>query len=120
MQELIEKISFLFQDLMLSRHQVEDDDAGWVIGRAGAKYRAVAISTNRAEVRERCLEWPQHLAFQLKQRKLTEPSFGIRTDDPIRSGTGIRRCTEFPQRRAELGGQWREGFRCPRGKIKVV
>jgi hypothetical protein len=75
---------------------------------------------DRTELRERCLEWPQHLAFQVKYCKLAEPIFGIGADDPIRSGTGIRRCTEFPQRHAKLSGHWRKRFRCPQGKIEAV
>src|SRR4029077_6410809 len=105
---------------MRSRGQIEHDDAGRVIGRAGAKYSAVATNLYRAELCERRLEWPQPLAFQIKDCKLAEPSFGIAADDPIRSGTGIGRCTEFPQRHAELSGHWRKRFRCPHGKIEAV
>ena len=105
---------------MRARDQIERNDAGRVIGRTGAKDGAVAIDPDRAELRERCLQWPQHPVFQIEHCKLADPSLGIGADDPIRSGTGVCCCTKSPQRYAELSRHWCKRFRCPRGKVEAV
>src|ERR1700747_2294559 len=69
---------------MRSRGQIEHDDAGRMIGRAGAKYSAVATNLYRAELCERRLEWPQHLAFQIKDCKFAEPALSRdRSEHPV-------------------------------------
>ena len=90
--------------------QIERNDAGRMIGGAGAKYGAVAVSMNKTELGERRLERSQRLVFQVKYCKLAEPAHGIGADDPIRSSARIGRCTETPQRRAELSRHWRKWF----------
>src|SRR6266568_5861438 len=105
---------------MCFRGQIEHDDTGRMIGRASAKYRAVAVSPHKTELCKWRLERSQHLIFQVKNSKLAEPACGIGTDDPIWSSARISRCTETPQRHAELGRHWRKWFRRPRGKIEAV
>ena len=105
---------------MRSRGEIEHDDAGRVVRRAGAKYGAATGSPHETELCEWCLERSQQLVFQVKHCKLAEPACGIGADDPIWSSARISRCTETPQRHSELGRHWRKRFSCPRGKIKAV
>src|SRR5260370_33007738 len=111
---------FFFKEGMCLGGQMECEDAGGVVGRAGAKYRAVAASPHETELCEWRLERPQQLVFQVKHCKLAEPACGIGADDPIWSSKRISRCTETPQRHAELGRHWRKRFRRPRRKIEAV
>src|SRR6266566_5032652 len=105
---------------MRSRGEIEHDDAGRVVRRAGAKYRAVAVSPHETELCKWHLERSQHLVFQIKHCKLAEPGCRIGTEDPIWSSARIRRCTETPQRHSELGRHWRKRFSRPRPKIEAV
>src|SRR6516225_933937 len=105
---------------MRPRGQIEHNDAGWMMGGAGAKHRAVGGSPQETELCEWRLERSQHFVFQVKYCKLAEPACGIGADDPIWSSARIGRRTETPQRHPELGRHWRKWFRRARGKIETV
>ena len=116
----IENVGRLLQHRVPAGAEIEGDDAGGVVGRAGAKHNAGALRPHRAEFGERGIERAECSVGEVQHGQAPEPRLRIGADDPPWAGKGIARHPENPLRRAELRRHRRQRARGSRRQVEVV
>ena len=98
----IENVGRLLQHGVLAGREIKCHDAGGMVGRTGAKHRAIAHSAHRAEFRERRGDRRERFVRQIQHRQAAEARLGIGADDPLGPGESIGRHAEQPLRQSKL------------------
>src|SRR5205823_9142769 len=70
---ILENLGRFFQNDQLAGGEIETDNAGGMSRRTGAKDDAITSRADRAEFRERRIDWPQATADQIKHGQMAEP-----------------------------------------------
>ena len=116
----LENVGRLLQDRVPAGGKVEHDDAGGMIGGAGAKHHPITRGPHRAEFRERRVEREQSAVAEVEHGEPPKSGLGTRADDAIGPGEGVGRRRERPLRQSELRRHRRQRPRRPRRQFEAI